>query len=289
MKNPLLSALVFLLCACARDTRLGTLDALYQTPSLPLHFRTPEDRTAFSLSASANDQGAIRHHRTYRERSDGSSLFLSRDSSNTHPYADVEERYRLERAAYALGASIVWQQDILYSGLAAGLDPEHPEGYHAGAFAGFSGGRGRLIFSLGAGVFRARIRRDVRYWNYVAIPILDTLLPGRGSRDSVYGPASASGWKTDWELRFAAGARFQAARRWAPYLAAEWGTARFWYPPSEGTDDRWLGDFTFGGGLEWRPAGSFPVRLELRSGHAITAEGRQGSFIQAGLRLEKEW
>jgi hypothetical protein len=289
------AAPVLILAACA-DSRLGTIEARYQKPTLPVHFRTAEDRTEIALTARWNDQAPLHRRLAYRERSDGVNLHLSRDTANHAPYADIEERFRFAREPMLLSGSVTWQQDVLYSGLAGGIVPEHPRSFHLGAFAGFSGRFGPIIASGGLGVFRNRMRTDVRYWGYDE----DALFRKRAGEDSIYAPDSLSGWSDDWELRANAAIRMGGNPRFAPFLVAETGWVRFWRWSHEGTptDDPVLVDLGLGGGLEMRLFPRVPLRSEIRFGtawipgasKAADASGAPGeSYLEGGLRAGWEW
>jgi len=70
------------------------------------------------------------------------------------------------------------------------------------------------VFSVGGGLFRNRIFRSARFWSYSDAPFLDSLFST--TADAVYTPDSVSGWYTDWEIRFAAGAMYRTHARLAP-------------------------------------------------------------------------
>ncbi|MBW8890277.1 MAG: hypothetical protein JF616_21190 [Fibrobacteres bacterium] len=279
-------ALIAVLSSCAPDTRLGVLDAQYQAPEVPVHFRTARDGISLSLSASMNSQNPLFHQRLYRERTDGKNLYLTQDPSDPHPYGEIEERYRLARERYAMTGAITWQQDALYSGLTAGAAPASRGEWNAGAFFGFSGGPGPWMFTAGGGLFRNRIRRSARFWSYFDAPYLDSL--SASASDSVYTPDSVSGVYTDWEIRFAVGAMYRAHARLAPYLIAEGGTTRVWAKPRQGADYAHVEDASVGIGLECRPGTGWPMRIEIRSGQTRTVEGWGNAFLQGGMRLTRE-
>ncbi len=283
------AALAVILGACAYDTRLGSVNARYQEPGLPLHFGDAGDKTVLSFTATGNRQAPVEHRRVYRARVEGNVLFLSQDTSNHHPFADIEEDLRYERERFAAAASLAWQEEDFFVGLAAGAVPESPRAYHLGAFGGFSASAGKVDFSVGAGLFRNTMRKRVHFWEYSRYDILDSLLPGRQSEEREYHPDTLSRWTVDWEVRAACGLRFRAHRRWAPFAIAEWGRVRFWHSPETGRDFRLLQDITMGGGLEWRPRDDLPLRAELRAGKAVAGGEGPPVYLQGGIGASKEW
>jgi opacity protein-like surface antigen len=281
-------ACALVLAACA-DSRLGTLDARYHVPPLPVHFRTEEDRTEFSLAAHWNNQPDLNHRRIYQERFDGTNLHLSHDSLNHSPYADIEERYRFEREDLVLDGSATWQDGLMYAGLSGGLVPDNPRSFHLGAFAGLAGRLGPFAISSGLGAFRSKMRKEVRYWDYTDAAILDTLLHISPEEDSIYGPDTLSGWTVDWELRANAAVRFGNRTGFAPYLVAEIGFVRFWRWPVEGGDDRKVTDLTLGGGVEMHPFPRVPVRAEIRYGKLYYPGDPSWGHLEGGLHAGWEW
>jgi opacity protein-like surface antigen len=277
-----------ILAACA-DSRLGSIDAHYHVPSLPVHFRTEEDRTEFSLAAHWNDQPVLQHRRIYQERFDGTSLHLSQDTSNHNPYADIEERFRFEREDWVLDGSATWQEGILYAGLSGGLAPGNPRSFHLGAFAGLGVRLGPFALSAGLGAFRSKMRKEVRYWGYREPTILDTLLHISPDEDSIYSPDTLSGWTVDWELRVNAAVRFENRSLFAPYLVAEAGFVRFWRWPIAGRDDRKATDLSVGGGVEMHPFHRVPLRAEIRYGHVYYPGDPHWGHLEAGLYAGWEW
>ena len=276
------------LAGCGTQTRLGTLNARYQNPHLPVHFRAPRDGASVAGYLEGNTQGPVGFHRTYQARAepDQSVLYFSEAGSNQHPLQTIAEDYRFERDASSLGGSVTWQDQWLFSGLAGGTSLEHPEDYHLGGFVGLGERLGPITSSVSWGLFRNEFALHAGYWE--AAENGQNGSAGLIADEGAYVSKQRDRETTGWELRFAAGLRYDGFSRVAPYLSADAGWVRFWPKPEESQDNRILGDYAFGGGIEFRIWESLPIRPELKYGTCYLPDGFRGKYVITGLGIAKE-
>lgn len=279
--------LLLSLCACSDSYKFGKLDARYQSPELPVHFRSPKNGFTVSLFASGNNQKSLSNQGSYSvmAQTDTSMLFLPPDTNYHLPQVTIQERYRYRRDAASIGSVLTWQHRWLFSGLIGGLALQHPDDFHLGVFAGCSPKFGRFIPTFTFGLTRNSLNLNSNYWenNEGGLPIGEYAgNPGLYIRDST------SGAWVDWEPQFNLGIMYRWTDGFAPFLTLGGTQTRFWYRPSTSPDNTGINESSLGVGVECRFVDQFPMVLEFESGVADLSSTGSSDYYELKFYFSKE-